>query len=57
MRARASRSQEVDFELKGEVRNLLGRGHLEYQELNGNRIDFNTYAVGTTFAGTLSAKF
>lgn len=47
----------TDFELKGEVRNIFGRGHLEYQQLGNNRIDFNTYAVGTTFAATLSAKF
>ena len=45
-----------EFEIKGEVRNLLGRGHQEYQELNGNRIDFNAYAKGTIIAGTLSVK-
>jgi outer membrane receptor protein involved in Fe transport len=47
--------QEV--EAKVEVRNILGTRHQEFQQSGENRIDVNTYDVGTTFAGSLSVTF
>ncbi len=45
------------FEAKFEARNILGRGHEEFQQSGDNRVDINTYAVGTTFALSLSTTF
>jgi outer membrane receptor protein involved in Fe transport len=45
------------FEGKVEIRNIFGRKHEEFQETADNRIDVNTYAVGTTFAGSISVTF
>ncbi len=47
----------IEFELKGEIRNLFGRDHLEFQQNATSRIDINTYAVGTTVSASLSARF
>ena len=45
--------KEVEF--KFEARNITGQRHEEFQQSGKNRIDINTYAVGTTLA--LSATF
>ncbi|OJW59418.1 MAG: TonB-dependent receptor [Sphingomonadales bacterium 63-6] len=47
----------TDMEAKFEVRNILGRGHEEYQQFGDRRVDVNTYDVGTTYALSLSATF
>lgn len=47
----------TDLEGKVEVRNILGTRHEEYQQSGSNRLEVNTFAVGTTYALTLSAKF
>jgi outer membrane receptor protein involved in Fe transport len=44
------------LELKAEVRNILGRGHEEFQTFGSQRIEINTYDVGTTFAASVSVK-
>ena len=46
-----------EFEGKFEVRNIFGRKHEEFQESGDNRIEVNTYNVGTVFAGSLSVTF
>ena len=46
-----------DFEGKFEVRNILGRKHEEFQQSGDNRIEINTYDVGTTIAGSISVTF
>ena len=43
-----------EVELKLEARNILGRGHEEFQDNGTNRIDLNTYDIGTTFGASLS---
>jgi outer membrane receptor protein involved in Fe transport len=43
-----------EFEAKLEVRNILGRGHREFQRSGDNRIDINSYDLGTTIAFSLS---
>ena len=45
------------FEGKLEIRNIFGRKHEEFQESGDNRIEVNTYDVGTTIAGTISVTF
>ena len=45
------------LELSFEVRNIFGRDNFEFQEFEGNRIDINTFQVGTTFALGVSATF
>jgi outer membrane receptor protein involved in Fe transport len=44
-------------ELKFEVRNITGSRHQEYQVSGGNRIDFNTYDIGTSLAASAALKF
>ena len=44
-------------EAKFEARNLTGTRYQEIQELNGSRIDLNTYDVGRSFSFGLTAKF
>jgi TonB-dependent receptor len=46
-----------EMELEFEARNVLGRGHVEFQDFETGRADINTYDVGTTFAASISAKF
>lgn len=43
-------------ELKFEARNITGRRHEEFQQSSTNRIDYNTYDVGTTLAISASLK-
>jgi hypothetical protein len=45
------------LELSFEVRNLFGRDNFEFQEFQGNRIDLNTFQVGTRFSIGLKAEF
>ncbi|QIQ85468.1 TonB-dependent receptor [Erythrobacter sp.] len=47
----------LPLELSFEVRNIFGRDNFEFQELNGNRIEINTFDVGTRFALGVTAKF
>jgi len=47
----------LPLELSAEVRNIFGRDNFEYQEFEGNRIEVNTYDVGTTFAVGVKASF
>ncbi|WP_296722135.1 TonB-dependent receptor [Erythrobacter sp.] len=45
------------LELSFEVRNIFGRDNFEFQEFQGNRIDINTFQVGTAFNFGLKATF
>jgi TonB-dependent receptor len=45
-----------EVELKFEARNITGRKHQEFQQSGSNRIDVNTYKVGTTLALSASIK-
>lgn len=47
--------QEVD--LKFEARNITGRGREEFQQSGANRVDINSYDVGTSFSVSASLKF
>ncbi|MEM7781018.1 MAG: TonB-dependent receptor [Pseudomonadota bacterium] len=47
----------VPMELSFEVRNIFGRDNFEFQELNGNRVEINTFDVGTSFSIGVSADF
>lgn len=46
-----------DLEFKFEARNLTNTKYQEFQELNGSRIDNNTYALGRTFTIGVTANF
>jgi outer membrane receptor protein involved in Fe transport len=48
---------KVPLELSFDVRNIFGRDNFEYQELNGRRIDINTFRVGTSFSAGFKAQF
>ncbi|QIG53496.1 TonB-dependent receptor [Altererythrobacter sp. BO-6] len=45
------------LELKFEARNIFGRGNFEYLENDANRIEINSYDVGTSFSLGISAEF
>ncbi|MEE4200404.1 TonB-dependent receptor domain-containing protein [Erythrobacter sp.] len=45
------------IELSFEVRNIFGRDNFEFQENEINRVEINTFEVGTTFALGLSTEF
>jgi outer membrane receptor protein involved in Fe transport len=45
------------LELSFEVRNIFGRDNFEFQESNGNRVEINTFDIGTTFAVGVKANF
>jgi len=45
------------MEGKLEVRNIFGRGYEEFQRAGDNRVEINTYDVGTTIAGSISVTF
>lgn len=47
---------EKEVELKFEARNITGRKHEEFQKSGSNRIDVNTYKMGTTLALSASIK-
>ena len=46
----------TEVEAKFEARNILGRGHREFQEFGDRRIDINSYDVGTTLAFSIGVK-
>ena len=46
-----------EVELKFEARNITGQRHEEFQQSGRNRIDINSYAVGTTLAVSATVKF
>ena len=48
-------NQEV--ELKFEARNITGRKHVEFQQSGSNRLDVNSYDVGTSLSISASLKF
>ncbi|HEX7881631.1 MAG TPA: TonB-dependent receptor, partial [Afipia sp.] len=52
-----SLGKERELELKFEARNITGRKHEEFQQSGANRIEVNTYDVGTTLALSASVKF
>ncbi len=47
----------LPLELSFEARNIFGRDNFEFQEFQGNRIDINTYQVGTSFSFGVKASF
>jgi outer membrane receptor protein involved in Fe transport len=47
----------VPLELSLEARNIFGRDNFEFQEINGNRAEINTFQVGTAFSIGLKAEF
>jgi outer membrane receptor protein involved in Fe transport len=47
----------LPLELSLEARNIFGRDNFEFQEVNGNRAEFNTFEVGTRFSVGLKASF
>jgi outer membrane receptor protein involved in Fe transport len=47
----------VRVEAKFEARNLTGTDYQEIQELNGSRIDLNTYRLGRSFSFGITTKF
>lgn len=47
----------IPLELSLEARNIFGRDNFEFQEVNGNRAELNTFDVGTSFAIGLKASF
>jgi len=46
-----------ELELKFEARNITGTRHAEFQTFESNRIDVNTYDMGTTLSASASIKF
>ena len=48
---------KVPLELKLEARNIFGRGNFEFQEVGENRIEINSFDVGTSFSFSVSAEF
>lgn len=47
----------LPLELSFEARNIFGRDNFEFQQFQGNRIDVNTYQVGTSFSFGVKASF
>ncbi len=47
----------VPLELSFEARNIFGRDNFEFQQVNGNRAELNTFQVGTSFALGVKASF
>ncbi|MCK0127697.1 TonB-dependent receptor [Erythrobacter sp. F6033] len=45
------------LELSFEVRNIFGRDNFEFQQLGENRIEINTYQVGTSVSLGIKAEF
>ncbi len=55
--ARSEINLGVPMELSFEVRNIFGRDNFEFQEIGDNRLEFNTFEVGTQFQVGISADF
>jgi outer membrane receptor protein involved in Fe transport len=47
----------LPLEVSFDVRNIFGRDNFEYQEINGNRAELNTFRVGTSFSVGVKARF
>lgn len=47
----------VPLELKAQARNIFGRGNFEFQQVGDNRIEINSFEVGTSFSLSATAKF
>ncbi|MFL0355895.1 TonB-dependent receptor domain-containing protein [Erythrobacter sp. GH1-10] len=47
----------VPLELSFEARNIFDRDNFEFQQLGDNRIEINTYEVGTSFSFGIKAEF
>ncbi|KCZ94310.1 TonB-dependent receptor domain-containing protein [Hyphomonas johnsonii] len=47
----------TDYEFSLNIENILGEGYQAYQELNGDRVDIDTYDEGTVFSFGLKRKF
>ena len=47
----------VPMELSFEARNITGRDNFEFQQLGTNRVEFNTFQVGTSFSLGIKANF
>jgi hypothetical protein len=47
----------IETEWEFEARNILGENYEEFQATEDNRIEVNTYDIGTTFSLGVSAKF
>jgi len=45
------------IELSFDVRNIFGRDNFEYQQLGSNRVEVNTFRVGTAFSVGVKAQF
>ncbi|MCZ8370602.1 MAG: TonB-dependent receptor [Porphyrobacter sp.] len=48
---------KLPLELSLEARNIFGRDNFEFQQINGNRAEINTFDVGTIFSIGLKASF
>lgn len=46
-----------EFEIKAEVRNILGTDHEEYQQSGDNRLEVNSYREGRSFGLSVSTTF
>jgi hypothetical protein len=46
-----------DYEFSLNIENMLGEGYEAYQELNGQRVDIDTYGKGTVLSVGLKRKF
>ena len=47
----------VNSEFKFEARNITGRKFQEFQELDGNKVFYNRYKIGTTISASLTVAF
>jgi TonB-dependent receptor len=45
------------FEVKLDARNIFGRDNFEFQQNETNRIEINSYKVGTSFSVSISTEF
>jgi outer membrane receptor protein involved in Fe transport len=47
----------LPLEVSLEARNIFGRDNFEFQQINGNRAEINTFDVGTSFSIGIKAEF
>ena len=50
-------AKKLSKTIKAEARNIFGENYEEFQATEDNRIEVNTYDIGTTFSLGVSAKF
>jgi len=55
--ARSEIKLGIPMELSFQVRNIFGRDNFEFQDNGTNRLEINTFQVGTTFSLGVSAEF